>query len=148
MLLEEGVCYDQCIFLAKLLSSYNLLIQMLSGGDMLGFHIQEARLQVPSVQFSSVAQSCPTLCDPMNHSTPGLPVHLQLLEFTQTQVHRVSDAIQPSHPLSSPSPPAPREFLFRIPFCKLSISRISVLYEVSYQFLSLLCIFCACLKTT
>jgi len=60
-----------------------------------------------SVQFSSVAQSCPTLCDPMNHSIPGLPVHHKLPEFTQTHVHRVSDAIQPSHPLSSPSPPAP-----------------------------------------
>ena len=60
-----------------------------------------------SVQFSSVTQSCPTLCDPMNHSTPGLPVHHQLQEFTQTHVHRVSDAIQPSLPLSSPSPPAP-----------------------------------------
>ena len=59
------------------------------------------------VQFSSVAQSCPTLCDPMNRSTPGLPVHHQLLEFTQTHVHQVSDAIQPSHPLSSSSPPAP-----------------------------------------
>ena len=59
-----------------------------------------------SVQFSSVAQSCPTLCDPMNGNTSGLPVHHQLLEFTQTHVHRVSDAIQPSHPLSSPSPPA------------------------------------------
>ena len=59
-----------------------------------------------SVQFSSVAQLCPTLCDPMNCSTPGLPVHHQLPEFTQTRVHRVSDAIQPSHPLSSPSPPA------------------------------------------
>ncbi|CAI9177090.1 unnamed protein product [Rangifer tarandus platyrhynchus] len=59
----------------------------------------------PSVQFSSVAQSYPTLCDPMNRRTPGLPVHHQLLEFTQTHVHRVSDAIQPSHPLSSPSPP-------------------------------------------
>ena len=58
-------------------------------------------------QFSSVAQSCPTLCDPMNHSTPGHPVHHQHLEFTQTHVHRVSDTIQPSHPLSSPSPPAP-----------------------------------------
>ena len=56
--------------------------------------------------FSSVAQSCPTLCDPMNRSTPGLPVHHQLLEFTQTQVHWVGDAIQPSHPLASPSPPA------------------------------------------
>ena len=60
-----------------------------------------------SVQFSSVTQLCPTLCDPMNRSTPGLPVHHQLLEFTQTHVHRVSDAIQPSYPLSSPSPPAP-----------------------------------------
>ena len=59
-----------------------------------------------SVQFSSVAQSCPTLCDPMNHSTPGLLVHHQLPEFTQTHGHQVSDAIQPSHPLSSPSPPA------------------------------------------
>ena len=57
-----------------------------------------------SVQFSSVAQSCLTLCDPINRSTPGLPVHHQLPEFTQTHVHRVSDAIQPSHPLSSPSP--------------------------------------------
>ena len=58
-------------------------------------------------QFSSVAQSCPTLCDPKNLSTPGLPVHHQLLEFTHTHVPQVSDAIQPSHPLSSPSPPAP-----------------------------------------
>ena len=62
---------------------------------------------ISSVQFSSVTQSCLTLCDPMNCSTPGLPVHHQLSEFTQTNVHRVSDAIQPSHPLSSPSPPAP-----------------------------------------
>ena len=60
-----------------------------------------------SVQFSSVAQSCPTLCDPMNRSMPGLPVHHQFPEFTQIHVHRVSDAIQPSHPLLSPSPPAP-----------------------------------------
>ena len=59
-----------------------------------------------SVQFTSVAQSCPTLCDPMDYSTPGLPVHHQLPEFTQTQVHSVRDAIQPSHSLSSPSPPA------------------------------------------
>ena len=60
-----------------------------------------------SVEFSSVAQSCPTLCDPMNCSTPGLPVHHQLPEFTQTNVHWVGDAIQPSHPLSSPFSPAP-----------------------------------------
>ena len=63
-----------------------------------------------SVQFSSVAQSCPTLCDPKNCSTPGLPVHHQLLEFTQTHIHRVSDAIQPSHPLLSPIPPSIRVF--------------------------------------
>ena len=56
--------------------------------------------------ISSVDQSCPTLCNPMNRSTPGLPVHHQLLELIQTHVHRVSDAIQPSHPLLSPSPPA------------------------------------------
>ena len=54
-----------------------------------------------------VAKSCPILHDPMNRSTPGLPVHHQLPEFTQTHVHQVGDAIQPSHPLSSPSPPAP-----------------------------------------
>ena len=59
-----------------------------------------------SAQFSSVAQLCPTLCDPMNRSTPGLPVHHQLREFTQTHVHQVGDAIQPSHPLLTPSPPA------------------------------------------
>ena len=70
-----------------------------------------------SVQFSSVAQLCPTLCDPMNRSTPGLPVHHHLPEFSQTHVHRVGDAIQPSHPLLSPSPPAPnpsqRQSLFQ-----------------------------------
>ena len=67
-------------------------------------------------QFSSVAQSCPTLCNPMNRSMPGLPVHHQLPEFTQTHVHQVSDAIQPSHPLSSPSPapnPSQHQSLFQ-----------------------------------
>ena len=59
------------------------------------------------VQFNSVAQSCPALCNPMNRSTPGLPVHHQLPKFTQTHVHGVGDAIQTSHPLLSPSPPAP-----------------------------------------
>ena len=71
-----------------------------------------------SVQFSSVAQSCPTLCDPMNRSTPGLHVHHQLPEFTQTHVIWVGDAIQPSHPLLSPFPPAPspsqRQSLFPV----------------------------------
>ena len=59
-----------------------------------------------AVQFSSGTQSCPTLCHPMNHSMTGLPVHHQVPESTQTHVHRVGDAIQPSHPLLSPSPPA------------------------------------------
>ena len=68
---------------------------------------ESSKVTFTSVQFSSVAQSCRTLCDPMNHSTPGLPVHHHLPEFTQTHVHWVSDAIQPSHPRSSPSPPAP-----------------------------------------
>ena len=74
-------------------------------------HLQKSHLikktVIQNIQIRSVTQSCPTLCDPMNHSTPGLPVHHQLPAFTQTHVHRVNDAIQPSHPLSSPSPPAP-----------------------------------------
>ena len=71
------------------------------------FHISHC-IRVTLLQsVSSVAQSCPTLCDPKNCSTPGLPVHHQLPEFTQTHIHRVRDAVQPSHPLSSPSPSAP-----------------------------------------
>ena len=69
---------------------------------------KKQQLNQTSDQIRSVTQSCPTLCDPMNCSKPGLPVHHQLLESTQTHVHRVGDAIQPSHPLSSPSPPAPK----------------------------------------
>ena len=69
------------------------------------YHLTPVRIS--SFHFSSVAPLCPTLCNPMNHSTPGLPVHHQLLEFTQTHVHQVSDAIQPSHPLSSPCPLPP-----------------------------------------
>ena len=65
------------------------------------FHFHQFTIYI---QFSSFTQSCPTLCDPMNRSTPGLPVHHQLPEFTQIHIHRVGDAIQPSHPLSSPSP--------------------------------------------
>ena len=68
---------------------------------------QKRHRWIRSDQIRSVAQSCPTLCDPMNYSTPGLPVHHQFPEFTQTHVHPVSDAIQPSHPLSSPSHLAP-----------------------------------------
>ena len=74
--------------------------------------VQFSSVQFSSVQFSLVAQSCPTLCSSMNHSTPGLPVHHHLPEFTQTHVHRVGDAIQPSHPWSSPSPPAPNPSIF------------------------------------
>ena len=85
---------------------------MCSIKDRNGMHLTEAediekRWQEYTDQIRSVTQSCPSLCDPMNRSTPGLPVHHQLPEFTQTRVHPVSDAIQPSHPLSSPSPPAP-----------------------------------------
>ena len=65
------------------------------------------KMSISSVQFISVAQLCLTLCNPMNRSMPGLPVHHQLPESTQTHVHQVNNAIQPSHPLSSPSPPAP-----------------------------------------
>ena len=79
----------------------------------LGFNMNPSNC---TVQFSSVTQSCPTLCDPMNSSMPGLPVHHQLPEFTQTHVYQVSDAIQPSHPLSSPSPapnPSQHQRLFQ-----------------------------------
>ena len=79
-------------------------------------------------QFSSVAQSCPSLCDPMNRSTPGLPVHHQLLEFTQTHVHWIGDAVQPSHPLSSPSPPAPspsqHQGLFQWVSCSQEVAKV------------------------
>ena len=97
-----------------------------------------SNIQFSSVQFRSVTQLCLTLCDPKNCSTPGLPVHHQLPEFTQTHVHRVSDAIQPSHPLSSPSPPAPnpsqhRSFpmsrVYKI-YCKASfISPLEVFFS-------------------
>ena len=83
-------------------------------------------VQSSSVQSSSVAQSCLTLCDPMNCSTPGLPVHHQLPEFTQIHVHWVSDAIQPSHPLSSSSPPAPNPSQHQSLF-----QRVNSLHEVA-----------------
>ena len=81
-------------------------------------------IQLP--QFSSVAQWCPTLCDPMNRSTPGLPVHHQLLEFTQAHVHWVGDAIQPSRPLSSPSPPT-----FSLSQHKGLVKWVSCLHQVA-----------------
>ena len=87
-----------------------------------------------SVQFSSVAQSCPTLCDPMNRSMPGLPVHHQLLESTQTHVHRVGDVIQPSHPLSSPSPPAPNPSQHQALFQWVSSShQVAKVLEFQFQ---------------
>ena len=77
------------------------------------FHARVQFIQ-EAFQFSSVAQSCPPLCNPMNRSTPGLPVHHQLPESTQTRVHRVGDAIQPSHPLSSPSQSFPASGSFQM----------------------------------
>ena len=86
--LESGWLHGMRILISKLRLCFTLNVHQFSS-------------------VSSVAQSCPTLCNPMNHSTPGLPVHYKLPEFTQTHVHQVGDAIQPSHPLSSLSPPAP-----------------------------------------
>ena len=99
------------VIIISTISDNTCIVHTVSGTLICVLHIFIWSSQQPffsrycSVQFSSVAQSCPTLCDPMNRSTPGLPVHHQLLEFTQIHVHWVSDAIQPSH-LSSPSPPA------------------------------------------
>ena len=98
----------------QLFKLFLLVHQMLSLHEMMQFklsHCSESfafsQFGKSSVQFTSVAQSCLTLCDPTNRSMSGLPVHHQLPEFTQTHVHRVGDAIQPSYPLLSPSPPAP-----------------------------------------
>ena len=77
-------------------------------------HFTESQSNYNLLQFSSVTQSCLTLCDPMNRSMPGLPVHHQLPKFSQTHVHRVSDAIQPSHPSLPPSPPAPNPSYIRV----------------------------------
>ena len=110
----------ECIFFV--LPDYYMLpvlcwMRMVRVGTLVRFLILEGKLSIfhhwmwynlwVCHQFSSLTQPCPTLCDPMNRSMPGLPVHHQLPKSTQTHVHRVSDAIQPFHPLSSPSPPAP-----------------------------------------
>ena len=108
---DSSMCVEKLVETAvvRLLGSRFLLIyrcvrlgSIMACGPL--FHLSPARwwgggLHHSSVQFSSVAQSCPILCNPMNHSTPGLPVHHKLPEFTQTHVHQVGDAIQPSHPL-------------------------------------------------
>ena len=103
MFLKE--CKEKLFFPSRFVHPQLFLFQALNRVFLIFNQLIE-RSQFSSVQFNSVAQSCPTLCDPMNCSMPGLPVHHQLPEFTQTHVHWVSDAIQPSHPLSSPSPPA------------------------------------------
>ena len=91
------------------------------------------------VQFSSVAQSCLTLCDPMNHNTPGFPVHHQLTETTETHVHWVGDAMQPSHPLSSPSPPAPNpsqhQGLFQWVSSSHQVAKVFQLQHQSFQWI-------------
>ena len=109
MAIGQTIVLTRWAFVGKVMSLiFNILSRL-----VIIFAVIISWLQSPSavifssVQFSSVTQSCPTLCDPMIRNTPGLPVHHQLPEFTQTHVHRVSDAIQPSHPLSSPSPLAP-----------------------------------------
>ena len=112
-----------CVFFFQFLSHFFFFVNLFKKWGILFLELLHPQIQVTlsyedinisiilSVQFSSVAQLCPTLCNPMNRSTErlstGLPVHHQLSEFTQTHVHRVGDAIQPSHPLLSPSPPAP-----------------------------------------
>ena len=97
------------IFLKRVLQEFSEITHLKVTGAQ-GEGGREAQeggdIHINSVQFSLVAQSCPTLCDPMDCSMLGLPVHHQLPKFTQTHVHGVSDAIQPSHPLSSPSSPA------------------------------------------
>ena len=91
----------------SLMKAFLSLLVILWNSAFSWVYISLSPLLFASLQIRSVSQSCPTLCDPMNRSMPGLPVHHQLLEFTETHVHLVSEAIQPSHPLSSPSPPAP-----------------------------------------
>ena len=104
--LMHFVLYVTCQVCCKWININSSISLDTSDEKCLCNRIRTAIWTVFSVQFSSVTQSCLTLCDPMNCSTPGLPVYHQLPEFTQTHVHWVGDAIQPSHPLSSPSPPA------------------------------------------
>ena len=98
-------CWVFCFFLHLLRRTYGFVNSKMAHSCKLP-NVDNPCISMNNL-FSSVAQLCLTLCDPMNHSTPGLPVHHQLPEFTQTHAHWVSDAIQPSHPLLSSSPPAP-----------------------------------------
>ena len=97
---------NQIISQITLLTEYQKMFKLLTKTIKTRVHIHVGIILLNSVQFNSVTQSCPTLCDPMNRSMPGLPVHHQLPESTQTHVHWVGDTIQPSHPLLSPSSPA------------------------------------------
>ena len=99
-------CYNTLFWFCQQNEYNNDWLNMLLYGFLGGSVVKNPPASTGDTQFSSVAQLCPILCDPMNRSTPGLPVHHQLPESTQTHVHWVSDAIQPSHPLSPPSPPA------------------------------------------
>ena len=100
-------------------------------------HFQSLVQPLTFIQFSSVTQSCPTLCDPMNHSTPGLPVHHQHPQSTQTHVHWVGDAIQPSQPLSSPSPlalnPSQHQSLFQWVNSSHEVAKV-LEFQLQYQF--------------
>ena len=116
---------DLKIWIVFKLPKYTDILFQLRPSAAQGLKSSKGELWFYINQFSSVAHSCPTLFDPMNHSTPGLPVHHQLLEFTQTHVHLVDDAIQTSHPLSSPSPPVPN------PSQPQSFPRVSSSHEVA-----------------
>ena len=113
ILLERGIALgcnkpgyqDTCDY--SVLSEFSTMLRELLGKSLINLHGRSININARHLCFSLVAQSHPTLCDLMDCRTPGLPVHHQFPEFTQTHVHRVADAIQPSHPLSSPSPPAP-----------------------------------------
>ena len=102
-----GVFYPSCVFESKIPFSYSPLETICFSYREWSSTLRKYKItKTTKNNFSSVTQSCPTLCDPMDCSTPGFPVHHQLPELAQTHVHHISDAIQPSHPLSSPSPPA------------------------------------------
>ena len=116
-----------CVYDMHGLKRTDRLVLYLHSAQAASSQIQNIFLKVlHTVQFSSVTQLCLTLCDPVNRRTPGLPVHHKLPEFTQTHAHRVDDAIQPSHPLSSPSPPASNPSQHQGLF-----QRVSSLHEVA-----------------
>ena len=111
-------CSDYCTIALILHASKVMLKTLLARlQHQVNHEIPDAQLDLEKAEeFSSVPQSCPTFCKPMNHSTPGLPVHHKLPKFTQTHAQGVGDAIQPSHPLSSPPPPAPNSSQHQVLF--------------------------------